>query len=314
MMPAADYSALARRTGTDRVDECFGGSAFSHRSSPSVEFVPLDSSLSGVCSVLARTRSASARAIAPAMGRLLEPPMVASALRIRMSRGAAIPGAALHLIAIDDLGKVTDTGSRRPDEVSAQTQAEAVHHHLATGIKQADDDLAKRRAELEDNRRPNLRPSTRPPTSSSRTTTTDGSRNGQAQRWGTWLRSSNRPRDVPKPASGTSTVCIATRAAGSIESLGTGGEPVAAHDLPVSECQHQPKVDNNAHATRLASHLLALVHNHLVATRGNEFDHIEVARLEGSRVLDVEVPGGFGPMDRRVLRPLLGGCVSTSGS
>lgn len=63
----------------------------------------------------------------------------------------AIPGAALHLIAIDDLGKVTDTGSRRPDEVSARTQAEAVHHHLATGIKQADDDLAKRRAELEDN-------------------------------------------------------------------------------------------------------------------------------------------------------------------
>ena len=71
---------------------------------------------------------------------------------IRMYKGKrAIPGAALHLIAIDDLGKVTDTGSRRPDEVSARTQAEAVHHHLATGIKQADDDLAKRRAELEDN-------------------------------------------------------------------------------------------------------------------------------------------------------------------
>lgn len=53
----------------------------------------------------------------------------------------------LALVAIDEVGNVTDTGSRRADDEAAMTQEEAVLVHLAPGIKQADADLARRRKE-----------------------------------------------------------------------------------------------------------------------------------------------------------------------
>lgn len=53
----------------------------------------------------------------------------------------------LHLVAIDELGRVTDTHSRRPDDESALSEEEAVLDRLAPAIKQADADLERRRKE-----------------------------------------------------------------------------------------------------------------------------------------------------------------------
>ena len=54
----------------------------------------------------------------------------------------------LHLVTIDQFGKVTDTGNRRPDDPAALDQGEAVQSHLAAAIKAADDHLERRRAEM----------------------------------------------------------------------------------------------------------------------------------------------------------------------
>ena len=57
----------------------------------------------------------------------------------------------LHLVAIDELGNVTDTGNRRPDDEAAGDEGDAVREHLSAGIKEANARLERRRAELAEN-------------------------------------------------------------------------------------------------------------------------------------------------------------------
>lgn len=52
------------------------------------------------------------------------------------------------LVAVDELGNVTDTGTRADHDEAAMSEEEAVLTHLADAVAQADADLEKRRATL----------------------------------------------------------------------------------------------------------------------------------------------------------------------
>lgn len=57
----------------------------------------------------------------------------------------------LTLLAIDELGNVTDTRTRATDDPAALDRAGAVMEHLSGAISEADAHLEKRRAMLKEN-------------------------------------------------------------------------------------------------------------------------------------------------------------------
>jgi hypothetical protein len=59
--------------------------------------------------------------------------------------GGTFGGASLQLVAISDVGEVTDTGLRKAYDHAARTRQEAVVEHLSSGLSQADADLERRR-------------------------------------------------------------------------------------------------------------------------------------------------------------------------
>lgn len=56
----------------------------------------------------------------------------------------------LTLAAIDQVGEVTLTDVHRPDDEAAMTREEAIAHHLAGSIRQANTSLDRRRKEHTD--------------------------------------------------------------------------------------------------------------------------------------------------------------------
>ena len=69
-------------------------------------------------------------------------------IRCQDGTGHGTTQAYLSLVAIDELGKLTHTGTRAQDDRAAMSRNEAIISHLAGAIAVADVDLERRRAKM----------------------------------------------------------------------------------------------------------------------------------------------------------------------